>query len=207
MELLIVIVCILAVIWWYRVKSKSDASGSTVIDLSILPERFVVLDLETTGLNPERNKILEVAAIRVNRESNVHETFQALVKIKGKVPARITEITGITDEMIKNEGKPLDEVLEQFVAFVGDLRLISFNAPFDMGFLSVALKAKGIELNNPVSCALDMARRAFPKRKSYKLAALAEDGNLGQQCHRALEDCRLALHVYVAAANRLRRVD
>lgn len=205
--LLVVAVASLAWLVLRQRGGKPGSAGPVVADLSILPERFVVFDIETTGLNPDRNKIIEIGAIRVNRDSNKHETFQALIKIKGTVPAKIIELTGITTDMLKAQGEPLETVLPQFLAFIGDLRLVSFNAPFDLGFLRQALRQQGLRLENPWSCALDMARRAWPGRESYRLSELAKDGGMASQEHRVLGDCRLALTVYAAAANRLRCIE
>jgi DNA polymerase III epsilon subunit family exonuclease len=205
METLLTFIMISAAGWMIYDYFKNKITSSK-FNISILPERFVVLDLETTGLNPERNKIIEIGAIRVNRDSINHETFQSFVKIKGKVPGKITEITGITSEMLNTEGEPIEIVLPKFMEFIGDLRLVTFNAPFDMGFLKEAAKAQGLSIDNYWSCALDMARRAWPGRKSYKLSSLAKDGGLATQNHRALGDCQLALTVYTAAVKKLRSI-
>ena len=174
-------------------------------DLSHLPERFVVFDLETTGLDCGRHEIIEIGAIRVNRDSDVHDTFQALVKPTRKVPKKITELTGITQAMVDAEGDSLEKALCEFLQFAGDLPLVSFNAEFDVGFMQVACEKNSIELRNPVSCALKLARQAWPGRKSYRLSDLAKDGNLSSDgTHRALADCKRALIVYAAATTRLR---
>lgn len=173
-------------------------------NLHHLPAQFIVFDLETTGLNAERDEVIEVGAIRVNRDSNHHEAFQTLVRPRKTIPIKITELTGITQAMAESEGKQLTNALQEFVAFIGDLPLVSFNAEFDMAFLNNAAKQHGMEINNPVSCALIMARRAWPERKSYRLADLAKDGNLStKDSHRALGDCQRALIVYTAAASLL----
>ncbi len=198
------LVCVCAIALWlvFRPSSKSPP-----VDLSFLPQHFVVFDFETTGLDPLRHKIIEIGAIRVNRDSIHHDSLHALIKTKGSVPAKITEITGITTDMLKAQGEPIETALPKFLDFIGDLRLVSFNAPFDLGFLRAAVVAQGLPLHNPWSCALDMARRAWPGRKSYKLSDLARDGGLDTQNHRALDDCKLALMVYTAAANKLRRIE
>ena len=168
----------------------------------MLPEQFIVLDLETTGLDAIKHEIIEIGAVKVNRGSNNHTTFQALIKPSKKVPKKITNITGITQEMVDTEGEEIGSVLKEFVNFIGDLRLVTFNAEFDMGFLKEAGKSQGIVINNPVSCALKMARRAWPNRKSYKLADLANAGGLSANGnHRALKDCELTITVYTAAAS------
>lgn len=169
-----------------------------------LPERFVVFDIETTGLSPTKHEIIEIAAIRVNRDSAHHESFQLLVRPNRKVPKEITALTGITQAMLDEKGEPLESVLRQFLDFVGDLRLVSFNAEFDMGFLHNAASQYSISINNSVSCALKMARRAWPGMPSYRLADLAKLGNLDDvDTHRALGDSQRALAVYLAAASKL----
>ena len=155
----------------------------------VIPTHFVVFDLESTGLDPDQHEIIELGAIRVNRESDVHDSIQAFVK-----PV--------------NNGDSIEKTLEDFLAFVGDLPLVSFNAELEMAFLKNALRRvrPDKQLANPVSCALTMARRAWPGRKSYRLIDLARGGRLSaDDTHRALGDCKRALIVYNSAASRLRK--
>ena len=175
-------------------------------DLSMLPPQFVVFDLETTGLKPDTCEIIEIGAILVNRDSVNHTTFQALVTPSKPIPNKITRITGITQVMIDTDGEPLGDVIPQFIDFIGDNPLVAFNAEFDMSFLrkAVAEVLPRHTLKNKVSCALKMARRAWPERSSFKLADLARDGGMAEQTHRALDDCRQAMTVYCAAATILR---
>ncbi len=180
---------------------------TTNIDMSILPPEFVVVDLETTGLDAEKHEIIEIGAIKVSRDSNTHATLQALIKLNKKVPKNITEITGITSEMLERDGELLEIAFPQFLEFIGDRRLVFFNAPFDLAFLSRAAERFGRKIENPVSCALDMARRAWPGQKSYKLESLARNAGFSTTgTHRALKDCELTVTVYGAAAVKLRRV-
>jgi len=197
-EWLVLIVIVAAVIYFLRSRGKPQAS------LAHLPEQFVVFDLETTGLDPRKHEIIEFGAIRVNRDSINHDTFQSLVKPSRKVPKKITELTGINQAMLDAEGEPIESALREFLSFVGDLHLVSFNADFDMAFLQNTAAKHSISIGNPVSCALKMSRRAWPGRKSYRLADLAKDGNLKSDgTHRALGDCQRALIVYTAAASKL----
>lgn len=178
--------------------STSDVSGAF---RSSVPQRFIVFDLETTGLDPTRHEIIEIGAIRVNRDSDVHDTFQALVKPMKRIPKKITQINGISQDMVDHEGEPLEAVLRDFVEFIEDLPLVSFNADFDMGFLRNAAKQHDLVICNQVSCALKMARRAWPGRQSYRLCDLAKDGHLSDEdTHRALGDCKRAAFVYTGAA-------
>jgi DNA polymerase III epsilon subunit family exonuclease len=170
-----------------------------------LTEQFVVFDLETTGLDPNRHEIIEIGAIKVTPNATQHEGFQALIKPNKKIPAKITEINGITNEMVDTEGRQLSDVLPEFVEFVGSHRLIAYNANFDMGFLQAAAQKNGIKVHNDHACALNMARRAWPGLPSYKLGSVAEQLNISPQgSHRALKDCEMAATVYMAAALKLK---
>lgn len=179
------------------------SSGSG--DLSaLLPPHFVVLDLETTGLNPLMDEIIEIGAVRVTLSSKNHTAFQMLVKPVRKVPRKITEITGITQEMVDREGVPIRAALSQFVDFIGDLPLVTFNAEFDMSFLCAAAKREQIAIGNSYACALKRARRAWPGLQSYRLIDLAKRGNLSTvDAHRALGDSIRALIVFTAATSQL----
>ncbi len=200
------ILIVIAVVAYFLLSRKHG--GVQQITTDYLPETFIVLDLETTGLDANRHEIIEIAAIRYQKGNASHQTFQALVKPSKKVPKKITSITGITQEMLEKDGEPLANVLPQFIAFAGEHRLVTFNADFDMAFLHAAtMKLELPKLSNPVSCALKMARRAWPKRKSFRLTDLASDGEFAEgAAHRALEDARRALIVYAAAAAELKVV-
>lgn len=177
------------------------------VDLSPLPRRFVVFDLETTGLSPDRHEIIEIGAIRVDRDGDLHDTFSVLVKPDRKISAAITRLTGITNARVESDGVALGDALAEFRAFVADLPLVAYNARFDLRFLRAASeKANAAPFDNEACCALAMARRAWPGRLSYKLIDLSRDAGISLATpHRALADCERALRVYVAAAAKLRR--
>ena len=171
---------------------------------ALLPENFIVLDLETTGFNSANDEIIEIGAIRVNLGSENHDTFSTLVKPQKKIPKKITGITGITQEMIDAEGTESKEALAGFIQFIGDLPLVTYNAEFDMAFLYSAAKKHGFAINNKYTCALKRARRAWPGRESYRLVDIAKDGKLSDEdTHRALGDCKRALIVFTAATSEL----
>jgi DNA polymerase III subunit epsilon len=166
---------------------------------SFLPSEFVVFDLETTGLSASANEIIEFGAIRVARNAESHLTFQSLVKPGCKVSSRITKITGITQEMLNSQGRPISQVLPLFLDFIGDLPLVTFNASFDMGFLRQAAKKRGLSVPNPYTCALQISRKAWPDT-SHKLVDLARIHNLQMvDSHRALGDCGRTVHIFIQA--------
>ena len=201
----IIIYILYSIVSGYMGEAKS---GLQQVPTDLLPDAFIVFDLETTGLDASQHEIIEVAAIRFKKGITTHETLRGLVKPKKSVPRKITDLTGITQEMVDRDGEPLADVLAAFATFVGDLRLVSFNAEFDMAFLQAAAKDCGRRaFSNPVSCALRMARRAWPKRKTYRLDDLASDGQFQKgAAHRALEDARRALIVYAAAVAELKSI-
>ncbi len=173
----------------------------------VLPKQFVVLDLETTGLDPHTDEIIEFGAIRVNRDSDTHTAFGTLVKPQKGIPRLITSVTGITQAMVDKDGVPLAEALTDFIEFIGDLPLVTYNAEFDIGFLQQASRRQGHSLNNKYTCALKMARTAWPGLPSYKLADLAKRGNLSEDDpHRAVGDSKRALIIFVSAVQRVGKV-
>lgn len=207
MSYLLALLVVIAILYFARRANR--AQGLHPIPQDMLPDTFVVFDLETTGLKADTHEIIEVGAIRFKKGQTTHDTFQSLVTPNKKVPAKITELTGITQAMVDAEGEPLAKVLNDFAEFAGDLRLVTFNAAFDMAFLQAgAARAARPAFKNPVSCALKMARRAWPQRTSYRLDDLAASAGIAQgQAHRAMEDARRALIIYSATVGILRSVD
>jgi DNA polymerase III epsilon subunit family exonuclease len=191
-------------------KSAKPAKAPAKPDLSMLPERFIVFDFETTGLDPNKHEIIEIGAIRVNRDSDLHDTFSTLVIPNGRITAKITEITGIDRAMIKADGLPLAEAIDRFREFVGPVPMVAFNAKFDRAFLSAACQRVAVDqFDNRFHCALELSRKAWPGRKSYKLQAICADAGIRPQngaAHRALPDCELAMRTFIAAAQTVGRI-
>ncbi|WP_343347697.1 3'-5' exonuclease [Sphingomicrobium sp. XHP0239] len=202
MELILVIAAVAALFYLMRRSEKPKPAPREPRPLAeVLPERFVVYDLETTGLSPAKHEIIEIGAIRVHRDSDQHETFSTLVMPKGRISSRITEITGINRAMIKKDGMEPVAALVAFREFVGDLPMVAFNAPFDAGMLEAACDRHGQDrFPNEHDCALALSRRVWPGRKSYRLSAICADAGISLNGeHRALADCERALRIYVAA--------
>ena len=109
--------------------------------------------------------------------------------------------------MIDSDGMPLAEALSDFTKFLGDLPLVAYNAVFDIGFLQQAVKRQGHPLKNKYTCALKMARTAWPGLPSYRLADLAKRRNLpDDDTHRALGDSKRALIIFLAAVEEVGKV-
>ena len=184
----------------YRESARLHAAPKNLS--ALLPRQFVVLDIETTGLDRYGDEIIEIGAIRVSLDSDNHTTFQVLVRPDRKVPKKITQLTGITQDMIDRDGIHIKEALVQFAEFTGELPLVTFNAEFDMTFLLVAARNHGITMGNTYTCALKRARRAWPGLSSYRLVDLARMGKLEtNDTHRVLGDCQRALIVFISATS------
>lgn len=169
-----------------------------------IPSKFVVFDIETTGLSPKQNEIIEIGAILVTMSSSHHKTFQMLVKPLRPIPRNITRLTGISQAMVDSEGVTLEEAITSFVDFIGGLPLVAYNARFDMSFLEQSAMRCNVTIANSSICALQMARKAWPARESYRLGDLARDAGLScEDLHRSLADCKRTMIAYVAAANKL----
>jgi len=157
---------------------------------------FVVFDLETTGLSPKRNAIIEIGAIHYTHGQDNHRSFQSFVDPGKPIPKKISKLTGITDDMVTGADGP-EVALREFLKFVGGCTLVAYNASFDMGFLRHHGGKHGLDVDIPAIDALRSARRAWPDLPNHKLATVAKhlDIDVGQS-HRALDDCLTTLHVY-----------
>jgi DNA polymerase III epsilon subunit family exonuclease len=214
METLFVVLAVVAIVVWLAIRGggKQRRGGRPARDRRraierLLPARFIVADLETTGLDPDTDQIIEIGAIRVNRDADLHQTFTVLVNPGRKLPAKIVKLTGITDAQLEQDGCDIALAMGQFLDFVGEDMLVFYNAPFDIAFLTNAAHRIGRTIPNKVCCALETARAAWPGRASYKLVDLSECGGLGTDgAHRALADCQRTVTIYAAAVARSGRI-
>lgn len=158
---------------------------------------FVVVDLETTGRSPDSSEILEIGAVKL-RGGEVLETFETLVKPRGRIPMEIRHITGIHPDLVEHQPF-LEEVLPGFLHFLGDAVLVAHNSPFDRGFLNAAVARQfGAPLENKDLCTCRLARRLMPGLRSKGLDALTEYFQLDNAArHRAMGDARVTAELLV----------
>lgn len=160
-------------------------------------QSFVIIDLETTGLSPVQDKILEFGAIRV-RENQKIDMFSRLIRQEKGVPQIITALTGINNALVEQEGQPLEEVLTDFLEFVGENPIVGYNLTFDMRFVQEACRTCGIHppTNHCVDL-LNLARRKVFDVPDFKLTTLATRFSLDVSApHRALNDCQILFSLY-----------
>lgn len=163
--------------------------------LTAFPKGIVAIDLETTGLSPLVDRIIELAAIKVTPEKV--ESFSQLINPKVEIPPFTTDIHGITQEMVADQ-PILEEVLPKYHDFVGDLPIVAHNAKFDLGFLLFAQHQLGHKLGqNDIYCSVKASRRAFKEMPNHKLGTLAKELDLGlENHHRALDDTLACLKLF-----------
>jgi len=104
---------------------------------SAYPSTYVVIDVETSGLLPEKHEIIEIGAILV-KEHDITERFSALVRPQNAITTMIEKVTGISNAMLQKEGVPVSEALQQFIAVLSDFPVVSHNVDFDLSFLRKA---------------------------------------------------------------------
>jgi DNA polymerase III subunit epsilon len=177
------------------------AKVATVLDVAWAATRhpFIVADIETTGLTCEVDEVLEFAALRVTPEGSISDEFSTLVRVSRPIPAEITRLTGITQDVIDHQSQPLTDAMKAFTAFVGTCPVFFHNAPFDHGFIMKAASLTNVKFVNPVHDTLPLARQAWPSLGTYKLAALAQHVGTAVPTHRALADAKAVLAVLLAA--------
>lgn len=148
------------------------------------PDDYVVLDLETTGLNPATDLIIEFAAVKV-RGGKVVDTFQSLCDPGFPIPPQIEMITGITTEMVRFAPNPRS-VLPDFLDFVGDDFVIGHNVLFDVRFIA----ASAGNFKNTYIDTMKIFRKLHPSLPHHRLLDMVEYyGKKNESAHRALSDC------------------
>jgi len=159
---------------------------------------FVVLDFETTGLDPTYDEIIEVGAMKVVG-GVVDGEFSTLIKPANKISEFITDLTGITNEMVLDAPK-IQEVLPNLLKFIGDSVVLGHNAHFDVNFLYDNCKEHlGKPFSNDLVCIMRIARNAFKDIQFFKLSKLAKYFNVNyDKAHRAMADCKTVLSIYNA---------
>lgn len=150
--------------------------------------KFIAFDLETTGIKPKEDRIVEIGAVLFEGNRAV-KGYGTLINPGIPIPPDASAVNGITDEMVADQPR-VNEVLSDFAEFCGDLPLVAHNAPFDFKFLLEAIKAH--RASAPTGVVLDtlpLVRKVFPGLMNYKLGTLVRHfGFPSGTFHRAEED-------------------
>ena len=157
---------------------------------------FTVIDIETTGLSKHYHKITEIAAARI-RNGKMVKSYQTLINPQLKIPAFITELTGIDNKMVK-DAPTIKQALPSFVRFLGKDVFVAHNATFDFGFLERNLKIyHNYRFSNDRLCTRKLANRLFQELPRKRLADLCRFLNIKNvHTHRALGDVKATVKVF-----------
>jgi len=175
--------------------AKKAANCTNRRPMAKYPTSYAVIDIETTGLAPEKNEIIEIGAVKIT-EHEVIDTFAVLVACQSVIPPNIERLTGITGQLIEKEGQEPMAALKSFIEFIGVYPLIAHNISFDMGFLNAACAKHEVGLiTNELIDTLELSKKHVQGVKSYSLKNLAEIFQIETNTsHRSLKDC-LTTHV------------
>lgn len=168
--------------------------------LNIIREKkkgvYIVFDLETTGLSPQTEEITEIGAVKI-KDGLIVDRFSQLVNPLKPISEQITQITGITNEMVKDM-PDISEVLPRFRKFCGDGVMVAHNAKFDMSFIYAAAKRLGIYFPNKTADTLLMSREIFKNEKNHKLDELCRRLNVTlDNHHRAVSDSTATAYCFI----------
>ena len=156
-----------------------------------LKDTYVVFDLETTGFSAKNHKIIEIGAVKI-KNGEVIERFSEFVNPKIRIPYKITELTTITDDMVK-DSETIEIILPEFMKFCKGSVLVAHNAPFDVGFIKKNCNDMGIDFDFAIMDTIPLARYSYPELKRVKLNIVAK--HLGIELnshHRAIDDAKCA---------------
>lgn len=160
-----------------------------------IDDTYCVLDLETTGFSPLTEKITEIGIMKL-KDGKVIDEFSCFVNPEKPIPARVVEVTNITDHMVK-DAETIDKVFPKMLEFIEGSILVAHNAEFDIGFLKHNARVLGYNFDFTYLDTLSLAKELFPDYKTYKLGRIAK--NLGikvEVAHRALDDVDTTVKVF-----------
>lgn len=165
--------------------------------LIVFPVDYVVFDIETTGFDSFYNEIIEISAIKI-RNDKVVEEFSSLVRPQGKIGSFITNLTGITNEMV-SEAPNIDIVIEKFLQFIENDILVGHNVNFDINFVYDNLCKLGYDgLVNDFIDNLRIARKLLPELRHHRLGDLADYYLIDTTgAHRGLKDSYMTYEIFL----------
>jgi len=169
----------------------------------LFPHSFVVVDIETTGLSPLKNEIIELSAIKIVHHE-VKDIFTTLIKPKGKISGFITGLTGISNAMVEKQPK-IEDVIESFYQFTKDSIILGHNVRFDVSFIKAnCKKILDKDFSNQTLDTLKIAKKIIPSMPNYKLETLANSYGISTKGHhRSLADCEMTFKVFECLKNEI----
>ena len=185
-----------------------DDLGDLIIDSKgqSLMDSYVVFDIETTGFNSVNDRIIEIGAVRVV-EGEIKETFSEFVNPERPIPYKITQLTTITDDMVKDAGT-IEEILPQFLKFCEGSVLVAHNAGFDTGFIRENAKRLNLPYDHTVVDTLGLARCLMGHLGKFTLDNICKHLNIILETHhRAVDDATATGKIFVEFISMLKEKD
>ena len=161
-----------------------------------IDSEYVVFDIETTGLSPTYNRIIEIGAVRI-KDGKIQDTFSEFVNPEVPIPYTITKLTSITDAMVQS-APTIEEILPRFLEFVGDASVVAHNAAFDTGFIHENAKRLGLVFDSTIVDTMTLAHILLPELGKYTLDRLCKQfGVVNEHHHRACDDAAATAEIFV----------
>lgn len=170
------------------------------------PKDYVMIDIETTGLKPSNDEILELSAIRI-RDHQMDRTFSTLVQPNRPISGLITNLTGITNNMVMTAPR-IDQAMPEFLDFIQDDIILGYNVNFDLGFIyDTAVNLYNFPVKNDYLDVLTIARKLVTETPNHKLGTMAQFYGISYEgAHRGLTDCYITIEVYNQLFNQAKQV-
>lgn len=166
-------------------------------------QSYVVFDIETTGFSPEKNKIIEIGAVKVEN-GVITDKYSTFVNPDVPIPFEIEQLTGINDNMVLPYPH-IDKILPEFLAFCGDSVMVAHNAAFDISFISHNARRLKLPFEPTVLDTVALARHLLPNLNRFKLDTVAKALNISlENHHRAVDDAGCTAEIFAAFVKMLR---
>ena len=173
----------------------------------MLDKRFAVVDLETTGNDPHKDKIIDLSIVFVEGNKIVGD-YNHLISDADDIPSFVTELTSITLEDIKS-GVKFSDIKDEVYELLANCCFVAHNIEFDLNFLKIAFKEVGINFKpNLAIDTVELSKIFFPTLNSYQLGALSKSLNLTlDHAHRAYDDAKATAELLIKIINEIQRLD
>lgn len=160
---------------------------------------YCVLDLETTGLSANYDDIIEIGILKI-RGDVITDKYQSLVNPGYEIPGYITELTGITNEMLADQPS-IENLIDDIIKFIGDDVIIGHNTTFDLNFIKKYVE----DISNDYMDTMQLSRKVYPELSHHRLKDMVEYLSLSNNEHRSLIDCISTKELYDAIKNKLEK--
>ena len=180
-------------------------TDSAVSNLAALgkEQTYVVFDIETTGLSAERDEITEIGAVKIVNGEKA-DTFSQLINPGRPIPPNITQLTGISDDMVADQPM-IEEVLPKFLEFCSGATVVAHNAGFDTGFIRQKAGRMGLGFHHKIADTLRLSRELYPQHRKHTLDAVAERLGVSlENHHRAVDDAAATAEIFLKFLDQIR---